>query len=120
MSQTANNLPEMRIRRRMLGIGVAERRCDGFDEFGSISLINAVSRDAAPIFQIMKILRMLAFLLANKYVLPKIQNGHLNSVRTTNKNGCDITNKKIYIHQKNTSLYAFLSTNKTGLRRSPS
>ena len=86
-----------------------------FDEFGSISLINAVSRDAAPIFQIMKFLRMLAFLLANKYVWPKIQNGHLNSVRTTNKNGCDITNKKIYIHQKNTSLYAFLSTNETDL-----
>ena len=115
MSQTDNNLPEMRIRRTMLGIGVAERRCDVFNEFGSTSLINAVSRDAAPIFQIMKILRMLVFLLANKYVLPEIQNGQFNSVRTTNKNGCDIIFKKGTYSKKNTSLYAFLSTNETGL-----
>ena len=68
-----------------------------FDEFGMTLLISAVSHDAAPIFQIMKILRMLKFLLANKHAGIQKRNGYFNFVCTTNKDDSDIIDKIMYI-----------------------
>ena len=86
ISQIHKSRPDTRILRLSTGIGVEERRWDVSLEFRWIAGMDAVSRDAAPIFLIMKILRMLLKMLANKNERCAKQNGRINYVLTTNKN----------------------------------